>query len=184
MIFSPLFPLTATIASYSFSLLLLTYSFKFFKASGLFVRIASTIGQVSNSGHSPQVETPFSYHIHSTMLLLYRRDQLRGDGRAQIYIPLCFYFIAPVPAACSRSSGFTFHYASTLSGSSPPASSPNPDLHSTMLLLYPCATRLPSSMRIIYIPLCFYFIGRGDHQRPGRRHIYIPLCFYFIQKSE
>ena len=57
---------------------------------------------------------------------------------------------------------FTFHYASTLSS-----------WKSSF-----------ASFCIIYIPLCFYFIGRGDTDRPRRIQIYIPLCFYFIDKAD
>lgn len=36
------------------------YPFKFSNAAGLFEIIAPTVGQISNSGQPPQVETPFS----------------------------------------------------------------------------------------------------------------------------
>ena len=80
---------------------------------------------------------------------------------------------------CRCRSGFTFHYASTLS--QPPAAN--------------------KAGRSIYIPLCFYFIGVSGNFRLSHKQftfhyastlsitricqkmenfIYIPLCFYFI----
>ena len=53
---------------------------------------------------------------------------------------------------------FTFHYASTLSGS----------LRRSLL------------SSLIYIPLCFYFISSAAHAAIFFFPIYIPLCFYFI----
>ena len=55
--------------------------------------------------------------------------------------------------------GFTFHYASTLSY----------NLHDPIPVIL-----------FIYIPLCFYFIGKGSRGSAPRFRIYIPLCFYFI----
>ena len=54
---------------------------------------------------------------------------------------------------------FTFHYASTLS------------------TCRKYKGRLESS---IYIPLCFYFIGKASGGSQVLLFIYIPLCFYFI----
>ena len=145
-------------------------------------------------------------HLHSTMLLLYRR---RSAGYAD-------------------HDKFTFHYASTLSvlnDTFTPVSTldlhstmlllypwPSPgspgslciyiplcfyfiplcsttkensrrNLHSTMLLLYPYHCHARTVKRFIYIPLCFYFILQRRTERPCTLHIYIPLCFYFIHNT-
>ena len=100
-------------------------------------------------------------HLHSTMLLLYRRWYHGKSKVYPIYIPLCFYFIG------ERIAYIAGYF----------------NLHSTMLLLYPI--RLISAFRnsfCIYIPLCFYFILRNDTKFLRGDGIYIPLCFYFIQK--
>ena len=120
-----------------------------------------------------------------------------------IYIPLCFYFILTKSTKSSCNCLFTFHYASTLSLISTQNTSHNHNLHSTMLLLYHHITAIWHSVIVIYIPLCFYFIGwsrrwkplnllnlhstmlllypdRHQTQKAGQRDIYIPLCFYFI----
>ena len=55
---------------------------------------------------------------------------------------------------------FTFHYASTLSGIIAIHRFPFSDLHSTMLLLYRSMIGLSFCLMKIYIPLCFYFIGK------------------------
>ena len=57
---------------------------------------------------------------------------------------------------------FTFHYASTLSHRS---------IHSP-------------SLRMIYIPLCFYFIALLICNTRCLPQIYIPLCFYFIMMPQ
>ena len=95
------------------------------------------------------------------MLLLYRRRaELRGN-RSQ----------------------FTFHYASTLSGSGSPA------CHSWALFTFHYASTLSSGTcrgngsRAIYIPLCFYFIVACMMWYCCSVYIYIPLCFYFIWMS-
>ena len=98
-------------------------------------------------------------HLHSTMLLLYRRaasSQNRSRRNLHstmlllyppwwtnifllpwIYIPLCFYFIRDSHASGTDVPAFTFHYASTLSPAPQTGSCRNSNLHSTMLLLYP-----------------------------------------------
>ena len=53
---------------------------------------------------------------------------------------------------------FTFHYASTLS----------------------ISARVLQGHTLIYIPLCFYFIGDAGVVCKVYDFIYIPLCFYFI----
>ena len=124
-------------------------------------------------------------YLHSTMLLLYPQvNPCRSIWRIS----------------------FTFHYASTLSYKGTGEREENNNLHSTMLLLYPIKSTWFSSLpRRIYIPLCFYFIGRCGlifisifinlHSTmlllyPNALHmlfqtlcIYIPLCFYFIPKD-
>ena len=145
-----------------------------------------------------------------------------------IYIPLCFYFIwSGVCSRYFRSSPFTFHYASTLSlilhirfntvcvftfhyastlsESDDKTLGIQCNLHSTMLLLYLQEHEWSNTVRIIYIPLCFYFIGNSPptlctylhlhstmlllyHRILKRRmrpfKIYIPLCFYFIVNTD
>ena len=100
------------------------------------------------------------YHLHSIMLLLYLR----------------------FATSCSSDALFTFHYASTLSRpyilllryifylhsimlllyrrSNIWYMFIRIDLHSIMLLLYPLLVRRFHTEDYIYIPLCFYFIGR------------------------
>ena len=98
-------------------------------------------------------------YLHSTMLLLYRKQRLKQKSvQLEIYIPLCFYFIMIESYTLILSSGFTFHYASTLSGRKDRSNDGYTDLHSTMLLLYPQRNYVHLLYYSIYIPLCFYFI--------------------------
>ena len=123
------------------------------------------------------------FYLHSIMLLLYPLHWTLFPLPFQIYIPLCFYFIGyPVHAlphlrgiyiplcfyfiTVSLSSPFvsilsTFHYASTLSL-----------LHlgitvHTSLSTFHYASTLSKRKNTalcsgwIYIPLCFYFIGKA-----------------------
>ena len=55
-----------------------------------------------------------------------------------------------------------------------------PNLHSTMLLLYLRVIDNDGIEKEIYIPLCFYFICDVPHAEQVTYNIYIPLCFYFI----
>ena len=136
------------------------------------------------------------------MLLLYRSSTSTPAYIVSIYIPLCFYFIDTSKLdsrfrmiftfhyastlsihliTCILSfDRFTFHYASTLSNSASSRLSSFIHLHSTMLLLYLLSVALRSQIRLIYIPLCFYFICRLSHCPYKPFSIYIPLCFYFI----
>ena len=75
-------------------------------------------------------------HLHSTMLLLYQNTRQLPPYAAQIYIPLCFYFIRNPLSSIRVCVEFTFHYASTLS-----------EIGSVR-----------TNGKYIYIPLCFYFI--------------------------
>ena len=82
-----------------------------------------------------------------------------------IYIPLCFYFILVYFEYTFFIFQFTFHYASTLSEYMNYSIMRNPYLHSIMLLLYRRKPWEQHRRTFIYIPLCFYFIGR---RRDGR----------------
>ena len=133
---------------------------------------------ISLALHIAHVAYPY---LHSTMLLLIKTGRCRTGKRIFIYIPLCFYFIRP-PAQWHKSSlshlhstmlllyrkrgcgadpvpEFTFHYASTLSH---------------------IKQRYFKRARLIYIPLCFYFISYSLNLSSPSAFIYIPLCFYFI----
>ena len=81
---------------------------------------------------------PPHIHLHSTMLLLYLGVIWILAFRRTIYIPLCFYFIRGHCADDICCLLFTFHYASTLSFPYSLFKIFQPDLHSTMLLLYQC----------------------------------------------
>ena len=118
------------------------------------------------------------------------KSHLRPYPRFQIYIPLCFYFIIDgigykteqtkftfhYASTLSRLvdyrhfllSRFTFHYASTLSLMGREYRPQNLYLHSTMLLLYQRSSVENIDRSWIYIPLCFYFIGRKPHQKHNR----------------
>ena len=50
-----------------------------------------------------------------------------------------------------------------------------------MLLLYLVAMSQRKGERLIYIPLCFYFILVIFYAKKLIFRIYIPLCFYFIK---
>ena len=54
-------------------------------------------------------------NLHSTMLLLYPSSVRRLCSSYSIYIPLCFYFIPASGCMFAFQGIFTFHYASTLS---------------------------------------------------------------------
>ena len=143
-------------------------------------------------------------NLHSTMLLLYPSVNFSPFSEISIYIPLCFYFISD-PVAPAYTEG-NMHLHSTLLLLYPDGwhkrTPLHSNLHSTMLLLYQehvdykrliekftfhYASTLSdcivfkNHICIIYIPLCFYFIGKtawGMCRSPAS--IYIPLCFYFI----
>ena len=76
---------------------------------------------------------------------------------------------------------FTFHYASTLSDRDRSHSCLDWPFTfhyaSTLSWWRGCTVRL----LLIYIPLCFYFIGQALRIRKRFIFIYIPLCFYFIR---
>ena len=58
------------------------------------------------------------------------------------------------------------------------------NLHSTMFLLHPGWHRgYGCDWCDIYIPLCFYYIGRTALLWSCLMKIYIPLCFYYIKLS-
>ena len=141
---------------------------------------ASTLSKVRN------MRTLRFIDLHSTMLLLYLSADRTGRCVWWIYIPLCFYFInrrghrrwitniiyiplcfyfigayrGGVRDFCSE---FTFHYASTLSAADLKNLIWLKNLHSTMLLLYRASPQhMLHHISIIYIPLCFYFIEKGQ----------------------
>ena len=113
---------------------------------------ASTLSACLRS--DPDWEYPFTFHyastlsamlrcpamlgcnLHSTMLLLYLMQTWKTEGLTI----------------------FTFHYASTLSISMTIITDMLVNLHSTMLLLYRDREHPETVPRLIYIPLCFYFI--------------------------
>ena len=74
------------------------------------------------------------------MLLLYRANGRLPQLCRFIYIPLCFYFIGVHAGYRMHEGKFTFHYASTLSITTPFGE---------------------EKVVQIYIPLCFYFIEDG-----------------------
>ena len=125
-------------------------------------------------------------YLHSTMLLLYPESVrvIDHDG-IDIYIPLCFYFIA------SRSGWFPQRYSIYIPlcfyfirPVHTKEAQEKVHLHSTMLLLYPRKTNPDKPCKIlIYIPLCFYFIAGVNDLINSGINIYIPLCFYFIPVS-
>ncbi len=85
------------------------------------------------------------------------------------------------PPGLSPSS--TFHFASTLSGGLLPER-----LAIRQSTFYYASTlsqrRKPRGSRtLLYIPLCFYFIGTEASPSSSTLSLYIPLCFYFIRKS-
>ena len=143
-------------------------------------------------------------YLHSTMLLLYRREKAKMFWRfPRIYIPLCFYFISDKHPKDPQPLSFTFHYASTLSLYSTALPHTKPYLHSTMLLLYHrgmpvqevAEFHLHSTMLLLYRIECpsgwicakeftFHYASTLSYGieivARGFSHIYIPLCFYFI----
>ena len=75
----------------------------------------------------------------------------------------------------ANSSKFTFHYASTLSFHPGQEAFREPHLHSTMLLLYQHKEVLKLHSRLIYIPLCFYFINYST--------IYLTYIFIYLHST-
>ena len=130
------------------------------------------------------LSSPFSgfflENLHSTMLLLYLFTYIFR----QCLSAFTFHYASTLSAGNALDSVkdflFTFHYASTLSDIYFQRYYASLNLHSTMLLLYPSDFICLQQTGKIYIPLCFYFIGKTVAWRVGRRIIYIPLCFYFI----
>ena len=116
-------------------------------------------------------------HIYIPLCFYFISDHQAGtENRVGIYIPLCFYFIPEQLPDAKQPTEFTFHYASTLSLSSASSPFPYPDLHSTMLLLYPISEAGEILLlECIYIPLCFYFIlQRSCQQCRG-----LPFTFHY-----
>ena len=123
---------------------------------------------------------PRFFALHSTMLLLYQSDYNRLIIGIQLYIPLCFYYIASVYSTGaemlnplhstmlllylshiikgSKDYLFTFHYASTISLKGALSGLKETPLHSTMLLLYLYRAAAVAYTCDLYIPLCFYYI--------------------------
>ena len=101
-------------------------------------------------------------YLHSTMLLLIRKEKIRGYSR----ISFTFHHASTYTYALSSCKrplfSFTFHYAST---------------YTERCLTFRCFIYL------IYIPLCFYLYGDPESKRLQRKRIYIPLCFYLYVKA-
>ena len=86
-------------------------------------------------------------HLHSTMLLLYRKRMIAEKRYGSIYIPLCFYFIF-------------FAIVNTICVSS-----------IYIPLCFYFIQRFPKKRRrqdTIYIPLCFYFIPKSASKKMQR----------------
>ena len=99
----------------------------------------------------------YEYDLHSTMLLLIRRNNPGEFLRICIYIPLCFYLYTVRQYRQESSESFTFHYASTYTAADYGA---------------------PTTRKRIYIPLCFYLYITVTNLDFISAMIYIPLCFY------
>ena len=102
--------------------------------------------------------TPDKPTLHSTVLLLYLSHSCVLHYFNRLYIPLCFYYIRDT----------------TLSLTLPTS------LHSTMLLLY-----LPSEegLFVIYYPLhstMLLLYLKDGYRITTNKILYIPLCFYYI----
>ena len=110
------------------------------------------------SAHLLRMRQPVQ-NLHSTMLLLYQGLSLTQTRCIQ-YLHSTMLLLYLRPAIIWR------HLFS--------------NLHSTMLLLYRTCILQECLTRLIYIPLCFYFIPIADNTFTAAFPIYIPLCFYFI----
>ena len=99
-------------------------------------------------------------HLHSIMLLLYRQMESNIMCQHQNLHSIMLLLYLDLDISIHLNAGFTFHYASTLSGSE----------------------EFQMFQDFIYIPLCFYFIYACRTSTAYIYSIYIPLCFYFIEE--
>ena len=140
-----------------------------------------TFHYASTLSVSPFCPVTHTADLHSIMLLLYHRTRWRFSLNWQIYIPLCFYFIWI--GGSFLPDFYTDLHSIMLLLYPVPADTPSffqANLHSIMLLLYLNEEIDDDTFLPIYIPLCFYFIGKDDLVLDMDSIIYIPLCFYFI----
>ena len=100
-------------------------------------------------------------NLHSTMLLLYPGLNPIFALNAQFTFHYASTLSLILHIRFNTVCVFTFHYASTLSESDDKTLGIQCNLHSTMLLLYLQEHEWSNTVRIIYIPLCFYFIGNS-----------------------
>ena len=119
------------------------------------------------------------------MLLLHLRSEGRRSPLIRLYIPLCFYYIDWLDANGYDRDDFTFHYASTISQRL------HGESHRVYSFTFHYASTISkpaeSSERLkifLYIPLCFYYIGRLCPDYREILHLYIPLCFYYIRQQD
>ena len=118
----------------------------------------------------------FTFHYASTILSCAKTDR----AVIVIYIPLCFYFILAHCLGKLKAVPFTFHYASTLS-----ASSSRFRKRSSKFTLHYASTLSKMelvqiwNMRVIYIPLCFYFIADLDEVRKEIMHLHSTMLLLY-----
>ena len=96
------------------------------------------------------------------MLLLYLKWRTTEKPGSLLYIPLCFYYIELTNPNVQTVAIFTFHYASTISYAGSLSLFAHLPLHSTMLLLYLGGLSVSIFIKVLYIPLCFYYICLAD----------------------
>ena len=116
-----------------------------------------------------------------------------------IYIPLCLYLYLIFRNCCIHRFAFTFHYASTYTGTRTPERRTNliyiplclylyhemclPFLHFLLFTFHYASTYTKTGQHIhmqivIYIPLCLYLYPRRTKKKEEPATIYIPLCLY------
>ena len=108
---------------------------------------------------------------------------MNGIDVSSIYIPLCFYFIGFRYLSSKIVVPFTFHYASTLSSLRSVKSAVRLNLHSTMLLLYRVwVDEKKGDLKNLHSTMLLLYRNRNCSWY-GKQSIYIPLCFYFIGRA-
>ena len=124
-------------------------------------------------------------HLHSTMLLLIRRDILTCyDQFVDLHSTMLLLILPSMISTDWLVILFTFHYASTYTDNVSSFGRKVIHLHSTMLLLIQIWVFGSDRQLLIYIPLCFYLYSSYSRRVRSSYSIYIPLCFYLYTMQE
>ena len=120
--------------------------------------------------------------LHSTMFSINQKNNRSGKrSSSALYIPLCFLLIKKSVKNCTTTF-FSLH--STMFSINLPSVTYMfvllLSLHSTMFSINRHFFLLQTSLCLLYIPLCFLLINKGNRGGHVNAILYIPLCFLLI----